>query len=596
MEQRYLVIIACVLVAAFLLYKETKRADKRRLVWRLLASFVAVCTFAILIVPISYQVKITGRLNEMILITPGTPPDTIKKYRQQTLYATDRAIVTTNPTQKIRFLPDLLYFLQTNKMISKLNIYGIGLAADELKQIENQEVNFYPVLPPNGIISCNWNQQIKSTENMRVQGMYNNASSKTIKLVLFGLGSRLDSAIIKPKDKFKFSFQHRPQQLGRAIYQLIAFDGKDTVLKEKIPFTVTEEKPMHILMLASFPDFEYKFLKDWLYANNYPLIFRSRISKDKYSISYLNTKSKPLNRIGQPVLEQTDVLIIDETELAALSRAEINAINSQVQQGMGLLIRIGENSSKTVRGFSFYQPQQLKQQSFLVKFFDDEIKLKPLTIEQPLFVKTRNDGQPLVRDQAGRILVNSRLNGTGKIVVSAIPATYLWTLAGNNQDYALFWSQLLNKTARKAAQSQSWEISPALPITGGQTEAIFESDETSRTPAITFNKIRLSPLQNMHLPFRWQTTFWPQSAGWNKLSSGDTPAHNFYVYDKDDWKAIADQDKLNATMRLAAKQDGLKTRETERTEQKQVSKWWFFLMFLIAAGFLWYETRLGVNS
>lgn len=596
MEQRYLVIIVCVLITAFLLYKETIRPDKRRLVWRLLASFVAVSAFALLIIPISYEVEVTERLNEMIVITPGTSPDTIKKYRQQTLYTTDQAIVETNPTQKIRFLPDLPYFLQTSKTISKLNVYGMGLGADELKQIENQEVNFYPALPPNGIISCNWNHQIKSTENLLVQGIYNNSSSKLVKLVLFGLGSRLDSAIIKPKGKFKFSLQHRPQQLGRAIYQLIAFDGKDTVLKEKIPFTVTEDKPMRILMLASFPDFEYKFLKDWLYAKNYPLIFRSRISKDKYSTSYLNTKSKPLNRIGQPVLEQTDVLIIDENELAALSGTEIDAINSQVQLGMGLLIRIGENSSKTVRGFSFYKPQQLKQQNFLVKFFDDEIKLKPLTIEHPLFVKTLNDGQPLVRDQAGRILVNTRLNGIGKIVVSAIPATYLWTLAGNKQDYALFWAQLLNKTAQKAAQSQSWEILPTFPITGGQTEAIFESNESSGTPAITFNKTRLSPLQNMHLPFRWQTTFWPQEGGWNELGSGNGPVHDFYVYDQGDWKAVSDQDKLNATMRLAAKKDGVKTPETELTEQKQISKWWFFLIFLIAAGFLWYETRLGTNN
>jgi hypothetical protein len=43
-------------------------------------------------------------------------------------------------------------------------------------------------------------------------------------------------------------------------------------------------------MLSASPDFESKFLKNWLSENGYAVALRSAISKDKFNSEYINIK------------------------------------------------------------------------------------------------------------------------------------------------------------------------------------------------------------------------------------------------------------------------------------------------------------------
>ena len=86
MEFKYIAIISGIILFVFLLFKEISRTNKSRLVWRIIASLVAVSCFVLLIIPISYKTHFKQAANEITLITDGANIDSIlpvkgKKYQ-----------------------------------------------------------------------------------------------------------------------------------------------------------------------------------------------------------------------------------------------------------------------------------------------------------------------------------------------------------------------------------------------------------------------------------------------------------------------------------------------------------------------------------
>ena len=297
MEFRFFVYIICGILGLLLIFKEFNRGKSANLTLRILASLFLVISFAFLMVPLTYETVLNKSINELNIITAGTNLDTIVKINGKK-YDLDSNLFLERKKLKINHIEDLAYYLQENKDIKKVNIYGYGLAAEELEILKDYQITFHPAIIPAGIISASWKRKISATENLNVQGVYNNASDKDVKLKLLGLGATLDSIIIKSNTKSNFSFIHQPKQSGLAVYQLIAFKGNDTLSVDPIPFEVKPKKVIQVLLLASFPDFEYKFLKNWLYEKQYQVVFRSQISKDKYTSDFLNTKVVDVSSIN----------------------------------------------------------------------------------------------------------------------------------------------------------------------------------------------------------------------------------------------------------------------------------------------------------
>lgn len=591
MEFKYVVLVLSLLLLGFLLYKEIRRPNKARLFWRVLASIIAVSCFALLAIPIKYNSSLKQNTNEITLITGGAHPDSTPKVAgiKYTLNASG------SKSNKLIFIPDLPYFLAAHKDIRKLNIYGNGLPDEELKNLAGYELNFYPSAIPVGIISANWSAKIKTTEQLTVQGLYQNSSNKTVKLLLKGLGSSIDSVSIEANSNKSFSFKTRPKQSGKAIYQLISFYGKDTLAKEPVPFITTEQIPMKVLILASFPDFEYKFLKKWLYDNQYPLAFRSQISKNKYSTDFLNMDKLNLNQINGSSLRKFDVLIVDEEELAAITPGERAAIDVAVNNGMGLFIRISNPkpltpaSSKFGR-FELPAPKD-KQLSLAIK--DENSRFSKLTLEQTLYLKPSQNDQALIADASGKVLVNSTIKGSGKVLMSSLSATFNWLLAGKTSDYTTYWSEILSKAARKKSETLALKTEPQFPSVNEKARFIVDLSTLGKIPNIEIDSTKLAPRQNMELTFEWDAVFWPTTAGWNNISINQSN-ESFFIYKKEDWQTLKNQQTINSTLNFT---DKSKTRETKTTTsaiilQKAVSIWWFFTGFLLASAFLWFESRI----
>jgi hypothetical protein len=591
MEFKYIAILLGLLLMAFLLYKEIGRANKARLPWRILASIIAVGCFVLLIVPIKYETHVQQNADEVILLTAGTNPDSVVKLKGKKYILPSVDLKNTKATA----IPDLSYFLKSNPNVHKLNIYGYGLNVAELKNLKGYQIVFHPSTNPVGIISANWPAKLKTSEPLQVQGIYQNTGNGTVKLLLKGLGKAADSISIEAKSNKTFSFKTTPKQTGKAVYELIALQKNDTLAKEPVPVQVGDQTPMKVLILASFPDFEYKFLKNWLFEKQYPLAFRSQISKNKYASDFLNMDSLSLNQINNSALKKFDVLIIDEEELAAISPGERASIDLAVKNGMGLLIRVANTKASSTLSAKFgrYESLTVKGKTLNLTLTENHFKFNPLPLEQVLFLKANQNEQPLVVDASGKTLVNSTINGYGKILISTISSTYNWLLSGQKSDYTTYWSRLLANAARKRNEIQSVNIIPQFPIVNQKTRIITDLAESGKLPNLKIGEVQLSPRQNMELPFQWDAFYWPQKTGWIDLQVNQN-IEPIYIYKNTDWQTLKNQQKVNDTHQFIKNLDPTETKSnvTDTVIKEEVSLWWFFVGFLLACAFLWYESRV----
>ncbi|MES2445657.1 MAG: hypothetical protein V4546_00670 [Bacteroidota bacterium] len=591
MEFKYYIIIACILLGLFLFFKEISRQNKGQLIFRLLATLTMVLSFVLLILPVSYNVKIKEPIGELNLVTQGVNSDTIAKISSQK-FTLDSSVLKANSRSQINFIPDLVYNLQEHPSIKKINIFGYGLGDEELAALKNHQVAFHPADVPEGIISASWPKKINATSPLRLQGIYNNSSNKNIWLKLYGMGFTQDSMLVKTNTNVNFSLKAQPKQIGKAVYEIIALHKNDTLAIEPIPFEVNIKQQLKVLILASFPDFEYKFLKQWMYENEYAVIFRSQISKNNYSVDFLNTNNVDVNRLTASLLKKQDVLIIDEDEFNALTASESVLINAAVADGLGLLIRItNAKASGPTQKFKRAETLQTTSKTTQLKDVTGEVEFNELPFEQTLFLTTSADEQPIFRTTAGKTIVNSSINGLGKILTSTLTSTYQWQLSGKDADYAKFWSVVLNKVARKINAEQSFEILPAMLAVNEGGRLIVKS-VSNQIPSLKFNNIKLAPRQNMEISYQWDARFWPSQPGWNRMTINKSDA-NVFVYQNSDWEQLKNANKLNLTSNFVKKQDAIADQEEKviNTVSKEVSIWWFLLLFLFSVTYLWYEQR-----
>lgn len=596
MEFRYAVWLVCCVFAIFLVYKELKRTNRARLIWRLIASVILVGAFAALIVPVTYHVKKVEATNELNLITSGATKQSISAIKGKA-YTLDSAVMTMYQNSRISFIPDLSYHLKLHPEIKNIHLYGYGLQKEELKKLADHVVSFAPVEMPSGIISGNWQPELKATEPLIVQGNYHNATDQPVKLVLFGLGKKMDSLTIKAKSSDNFSLKTIPKQTGKAVYNLIALQGNDTLSKEPIPFMITKKQPINVLVLASFPDFEYKFLKKWLYENQYPVALRSRISKNKYSTDFLNRKEMKLDQIDQSTLKNIAVLIADEEELKALTARERAIIEQQVENGMGLMLRlIDPKQTNPFKNFNRYEIPVPPEKPLAFKLVEENTDLSILPFAQTLFLKTGVNDQVLVEDAKGKAVVSRQLRGMGQLIGTTVSATYQWQLAGKNADYTTFWSTLLNKASRPVQMEQTVQLVPKFPVQNEYTRLIVSGPD-AKAPQISMENLNLSPRQNMELPFEWDAVFWPTQMGWNQFKVNQKVI-DFYIYQKSDWQNLKNSNKISDTRYFVDSQNKKQVSSVENNGliKKEVSKWWFLIAFLMAAFFLWYELRVLENK
>jgi len=587
MSWTIIVLIICCLLAAFAVWKEVKRPKKIHLALRIVASILAAAALACIILPISYNKDISVAEDHLaVLLTPGFDADSLTNYKTDQIFTTGRSIQKSYPQAKLIRLDKLK---TDSPAFSKVHVFGYGLSENELRQLEHLPIIFHPSSLPAGIININWNQKLRSGENLTVQGRYNNIGSKKVKLILKGLSTQLDTAIIPAKSDKEFELSTIPKSEGRVIYHALATIGADTLENESLPVEINPVQPLKILILSASPDFETRFLKNWLAENGYEVAVRSTISKDKFSSEYANMQSVKIDHLNADILEQFDVVIGD---LSILKTEE--ALKSEVvQKGLGIIARVdslSKGSSWLQTNFPLEKLEGKNPLPIALNIRGQKNKSEPLKTDQ-IFIKEMPATQALVTDAQNHSLVSSSLTGSGRLVFTTITNSYNWMLAGDKGDYAAFWSLLIKNATRKIPVSENWNVA-GFPTVNEPVDLQLQSAQVPGK--IVADSSVIAPAQNPDIPFEWNNRYWPATAGWHQIKQNNGQAQWWYVYGNDDWKYAKITEKLAATRYYASTNTatGFVTKQIHEKMQIEVPKIYFYLLLLAACVYLWAEGKL----
>ncbi|WP_411272739.1 hypothetical protein [Daejeonella sp.] len=584
------IIISSLLLLAFLSWKEIQRNNKARVGFRLVATVLAVGSLYFITRPITIERKLDpSKENTAVLLTQGFEQDSLAGLKNIPSYSVERSIVTKY--KNVKFIPDLEYFGRSLADINKIHILGNGLDQHELEVLKDYQLIFHPGIV-SGFTSVNWNNTIRSGEKLTVQGSFKSKSNKPVQILLRGLSTTLDSVEVTDDEIFELSTS--PKLLNRAVYSLIALSGKDSLASEKIPVIIEEKTPLKILMLSSSPDFESKFLKNWLYAEKYALVIRSNISKGKFSTEFLNTERINLNRVSPALLEDYDILIGDMSALSGLSAAESSAIQNAVSKGLGMLIRADDTGGSGFfrRAFNIRQNRAIDQKSLALSWEGRSAKKASIPSGQTMEIASRSGEQALVRDNKSHILASSKIYGVGRMIISTVPDTYTWMLSNNSADYSSYWSHILEKAARKREVKESWTVLNQFPVVNSPVALRVESP-SGNMPTARVSNIPLRFAQNSIQSYRWKADFWPTETGWQSIKSANGESW-LYVYESRDWGSARAAEKVKTTARFTAESNA--TVQTAgnvvRTYNYTIPAIWFYLMFLACSAVLWAEKKL----
>jgi len=585
--EKWIVLASSILVLVFICWKETKRKNKDRISLRQTASIVAVLALYFIAQPIRFQRKLDpSRKNSVVILTEGFEKDSLSKLRNIPLYSTEYSVVEQN--KDVNFIPDLAYFVQSQPDINKINIVGDGMEQHELEVFRNHQLIFHPG-PVLGLNTVHWNNTLRSGEKLVVQGSFLSKSNKTVKILLRGLNTTLDSVELKATQNFELSTT--PKLLGKAIFSLVALSGRDTLAQEKIPFIVASKTPLRILILSSSPDFETKFLKSWLYGEKYALAIRTNISKNKFSTEFLNVERMNLNRLSRALLENFDILLGDMAELNRLSAADNTVIQNQVSKGMGLVVR-----ADSVNGTGFYrkafnirQNRAIDQKNISLSWAGQTSKKASAPSGWALNIVPGIGEQVLVKDNKNHVFVSSKLYGKGRMIFSTVSDTYTWMLNNNSASYSAYWSHILEKAARESESLERWSISKTLPLLNSPTPILLESS-VSNLPSATSGNSTLHFEQDPSQLFRWSADYWPSTTGWQIIRSANKES-SWYVFDQNDWQSVRAAQKIKNTAKFISnsKTNTERAGRSIRTYTYTLPSVYFFMLFLVACGYLWVE-------
>ena len=587
------VIVAIIGLAllVLLVWKEVRRISKSNLVLRVIAVVMAVAALACIAIPLTYQTGQTvSDKHEAVLLTDGFNTDSLKKHPDVPVFTTSSQIKKEYPTSVL--LNTLTEIRSDHPQITALQVLGYGLDEEELKQLDGMPLAFHPAEQPVGINSIGWNADLKAGEVLKVQGKFNDADNKNYLLILKGLNVTLDSAVVKASGDFEL--HTTPKTTGNIVYRLIVKSGQDTLENESLPLHIAPVKPIKVLILASSPDFENRFLKNWLTANNYAVHVRTAISKDKFSTEAINATQTRLDNLSANTLQNFDVVIGDQLALQNLNTAESLAIRQQVtQKGLGLIVRAdstGKNDSWFQSSFPVFRTSGQTQNSSILNLSGQTGATEALKLD-PVNIVYKQGTQVLASDAKNRALISAAIAGSGKVVFSTLNNTYNWMLAGDELDYTAYWSLVIGKATRQVTVSRSITVLSGLPGINRQTHV--EVLSASQPDSLSIGGVKPAFAQSASMPFLWSGIVWSNKTGWQVVGNTPGKASDIYVFGDNDWQTVKNSRKIFVTNRYAKEYLLNYTHVGQKVHQisRQIPKIWFYLLFLIAGTFLWAEAK-----
>ncbi|MDZ7648640.1 MAG: hypothetical protein U5K54_16465 [Cytophagales bacterium] len=461
-------------------------------------------------------------------------------------------------------------------------VLGDGLPAYE-ERIISTPYAFIPSKLPIGVTQLTIPANVHVGQMATISGTVNTEGRST--LILKGPSQAEDSITLKGAGLKSFSLSFESRQAGLFQYSLTMRDSLNDETEERLPIEIRPEEKLNILFIQKYPTAEVRYLKNYLSEKGHAITVRSQISRTNFHYEYSNHESIRIDRLTPEILESFDLLFLDSESLSGLSASELKNLEQSCREGLGAILFI--NSADTKNKIPLLNASAST-------YAQDTVRLKGTTTSfvlpaTPVSIVTSSVTTPIIIS-SNRTLSGYVNVGAGKIGFQLLHETYRLLLEGKENDYASLWSPLLEATTRLKPQQFKIQLDNQFP---------YYSDEPLLINVIAASVEPILKSENTPFPLQedvivddyWHTTTWAGKAGWHQLHTQDSTQLNYFVAAADEWQ----------TLRIANQHRHHISRSTFYSERAQreltsitkpIFSLLFFIIFLLASGFLWLAPKL----
>ena len=189
-------------------------------------------------------------------------------------------------------------------------------------------------------------------------------------------------------------------------------------------------------------------------------------------------------------------------------------------------------------------------------------------------------------------MAGQRFLGFGSVSTTVLSNTYALQLKGNQERYNRLWSALLTSVLKPESDVVFWEERGGIGTPNEPYTIKFRTAVSEFTLTDTDGN-SIPAAQHPNIPELWSATFYPEETGWFTLSftTGETVSeHAYYVFAEEDWQTI------KTSARAKANRDFFNNADADLKEllvKRPINPLYFFVMFVLAMGYLWLEPKLG---
>ncbi len=570
----WLVSVGFVLVLSFFLWKEYTRKVKF-LVWRIVVLIVMMLSILGLLLQPSFVKE--KKSNGTVLLTvhySSAQADSIRLKNPSFIFLRmSNAKPYPRSQEKQSF----------NELADQKNIQfvlGDGLPDYILKELDDP-FQFLAGELPKGIVKWQAPTVFKANQQSIISGSFR-ANGKS-KIVLRNPGNAEDSVEFAARGDHSFSLSLTPRQQGFFAYEVIIQDILG-IQKQKFPVVVKKEKQLTILFFQKYPTSEVRYLKNYLIESGHALAIRSQISKNNFRYEFANRKSMKIDHLTADALESFDLFLIDNESLESLSAIERKFLDESIKTGLGVVVLLNSIDLK-------------KNQSFLnlplMSYSKDtaQIKLTTGTFTFSTWPLSLEANVEPVSQAENRVLSGYINRGEGKIAIQFLQETYRLLLEGKANDYATLWSPLLERTARME-NSKFKILPPPFPIYQDEP-FIVNVIASQQKPNFLADGVLIPFREDVVIDDYWHGTTWAGDPGWHKFAiQNDSIVKYYYVSSAEEWQSLRIAQQQRANQIASGRSSVLLKQRINLLERKPISSLLFFLVFLLAASFLWLAPKL----
>lgn len=497
-------------------------------------------------------------------------------------------------------VPDLATALRRHAQVQRLRILGRGLPARDRDLPAGLPAAFTPLPPPRGLIRLDPPADTPAGAVFTLAGEAAGVEGGTAEL-LDPAGERVDSREIGAAGQFTLGGTARTP--GLATFTLRLRGRNKAILADTpVPLRTTEERPLRALLIGT-PSPENKYLRRW--AEDSGIDLRSRLDAG----AGVDLGGDGV-RLDAASLADSDIVILDDSALAALSGGGRAALAQAISGGLGVVVRMTAPATASTReswrslGFASEGGGETAPVALAPLAPDAETlearRGPPLpdaagaadTLDDPppelerWTLGTGPDVVPAVSDAEGAMIAGWQQRGHGRVAVWTIANSFALVLGGQQDRYAQWWSETLSAVIRPDSQFRP-DI-PAL-VQAGERTAICGIAAGARVIAPDGAAVALAI--DPEAGPRGCAAYWPLVPGEHRIVQAGPDGEQtfpFPVFPADAFASIRAAETGLATAGWAVQQSAT---EARNLPERRSAGWPYLLLWLLLSGALWFGER-----